>query len=194
MFADELRAREDEQLSSPLDYDRFLVEQAKAGETEVWEYWFDQYYQKLYDYALIRTRRKSDAEDIVAQVLLEAVKGIGRYEYKGRPIIAWLFGIAHNLIADSIQQKIRRATNELMDPVGGGQSAELDSRIENIDLLQALDSLTDEQRDVIILRYFMEIRPREIGALLGKSEAAIYSLQARAILTLRASMGSSELT
>ncbi|MGE0686159.1 MAG: RNA polymerase sigma factor [Dehalococcoidia bacterium] len=172
------------------EFESFLVEQAKAGESEVWEHWFDQYYQQLYSYAFLRTRRKVDAEDIVAQVMLEAVKGIGRYEYRGRPIVAWLFAIAHNLIADSIKRQQRRETREADAIAAGGPSdADPESRIENLDLLQALDTLTEEQRDVVILRFFMGLRPKEIGDLLSKSEAAVYSLQARAILALRASMG-----
>jgi RNA polymerase sigma-70 factor (ECF subfamily) len=178
--------------SAQSDYDSILVEQAKAGESEVWEHWFDQYYQQLYSYAFLRTRRKADAEDIVAQVLLEAVKGINRYQYQGRPIIAWLFGIAHNLIADAFKRQQRRvdtqSTSTELEVAGEG----LDGRIENLDLLLALDGLTDEQRDVIILRYFMGLGTKEIGDALGKSEAAVYSLQARGILALRSSMGGAQ--
>jgi RNA polymerase sigma-70 factor (ECF subfamily) len=178
--------------SAQSDYDSFLVEQAKAGESEVWEHWFDQYYQQLYSYAFLRTRRRADAEDIVAQVLLEAVKGINRYQYQGRPIIAWLFGIAHNLIADAFKRQQRRvdtqSTSGELEVAGEG----LDGRIENLDLLLALDGLTDEQRDVIILRYFMGLGTKEIGDALGKSEAAVYSLQARGILALRSSMGGAQ--
>jgi RNA polymerase sigma-70 factor (ECF subfamily) len=188
MAADiEINAGEGSTLPDP-DYDSFLVAQAKAGEPEVWQHWFDQYYHRLYSYAFLRTRRKADAEDIVAQVMFEAVKGIKRYEYQGRPIIAWLFGIAHHLIADSIKGQLRRDSIE--GAAGGNptRAADPQNRIENIDLLRALDDLTDEQRDVIILRYFMDMRPREIGEVLGKTEVAVYSLQARAILALRGSM------
>jgi RNA polymerase sigma-70 factor (ECF subfamily) len=170
------------------EYDSFLVDRAKAGEAEVWKHWFDEYYQRLYSYAFLRTRRKADAEDIVAQVMFEAVKGIKRYEYQGRPIIAWLFGIAHNLIADNEKRRLRRASIEGEPVENPIPQNGLEDRIENIDLLRALDGLTDEQRDVIILRYFMGLRTREISDLLGKTETAVYSLQARAILALRGSM------
>jgi RNA polymerase sigma-70 factor (ECF subfamily) len=170
------------------DFDRFLVERAKAGETEVWEHWFEQYYQQLYSYAFLRTRRKADAEDIVSQVLLEAVKGIDRYQYQGRPIIAWLFGIAHNLIADAFKRQQRRSDVESGSANAEAAGAGLEDRIENLDLLLALDELTEEQRDVIILRFFMGLATREIGEMLGKTETAVYSLQARAILALRSSM------
>lgn len=184
-------AKESDGASAPdPELESFLVEQAKAGEAEVWESWFDQYYQQLYSYAFLRLRRKVDAEDIVAQVMLEAVKGINRYEYRGKPIIAWLFAIAHNLIADSVKRQRRRETREADAVVAGGPAdADPENRIDNLDLLQALDELTEEQRDVIILRFFMGLRPKEIGDLLSKSEAAVYSLQARAILALRVSMG-----
>lgn len=189
MFADEAK-RSDENESRPEDdFESFLVEQARAGEAVVWEHWFDEYYERLYRYAFFRTRRKADAEDIVSQVFLEAVKGIDRYRYQGRPIIAWLFRIAHNLIADNQKRQQRRSDNEgaSLGPSSRGEGPE--SAIENLDLLQALDGLGDDQRDVILLRFFMSMRAREIAEILGKSEAAVYSLQARALLTLRQTLG-----
>jgi len=184
-------AEEAREATQDPDYDGFLVQQAKLGESEVWKYWFDEHYEQLYRYAYLRLRRKDEAEDLVAQVFLEAVKGIKRYEYKGRPIVAWLFGIAHNLIADHFKRQERRAGVEGTAAAGTGASG-MEERIENIDLLNALDSLTDEQRDVVILRYFMGVKPRQIGEVLNKSEAAVYSLQARAIHALRGLMGEVE--
>jgi RNA polymerase sigma-70 factor (ECF subfamily) len=188
MFADQARDSS-EHSSSDSDYESSLVDQAKVGESGVWERWFDEHYDQLYRYAYLRLRRKDDAEDLVAQVFLEAVKGIKRYEYKGRPMVAWLFGIAHNLLADHFKRQERRAAVEGPNAVSGATNAGIEERIENLDLLNALDRLTEEQRDVVILRFFMGMKTREIAELLDKSEVAVYSLQARAIAALRDSVG-----
>jgi RNA polymerase sigma-70 factor, ECF subfamily len=61
----------------------------------------------------------------------------------------------------------------------------VDSLLDSIDVRRALERLTDEQRDVLILRFAVGLTSRETAALLGKSEAAIYSLQVRATAALR---------
>jgi RNA polymerase sigma factor (sigma-70 family) len=60
-----------------------------------------------------------------------------------------------------------------------------EAKIISIDLLNAIDALTPEQRDVIILRYFMAMSSLEVGALLGKKQPAVFSLQSRALASLR---------
>src|SRR5712692_9187588 len=85
-----------------------LVRRAKGREAEVWSQWYDQYYSPLYRYAFSRLSSREDAEDIAAQVFVEALKGIGGYKYRGRPILAWLYRIAHNLVA-ARYRKLSRA-------------------------------------------------------------------------------------
>ena len=159
------------------------VHRAKAGEQAVWDEWFDAFYPKLYRYAFIRLGRRSEAEDIVSQVFLEAVRQIDRYQYTGRPVLAWLYRIEHNLVYERLKQAERAPEPE------EAASAELiagpETLVANIDLLNALNELSEEQRDVIILRFYLSMSAQEVGALIGKSPAAVFSLQARAIINLR---------
>jgi RNA polymerase sigma-70 factor (ECF subfamily) len=64
-----------------------------------------------------------------------------------------------------------------------------ESIIANIDLLNAIDTLTDEQRDVVILRYFLGMSAQEVSGVIGKTPAAVFSLQARALVALRGRLG-----
>jgi len=163
--------------------ERQRVERAKAGDPAVWGEWYDAYYKPLYRYAYIRLRRRNEAQDIVAEVFAEAYRGIGRYTYTGRPILAWLYRIAHNLIFDCLKAEARRAERE--DDGTDARASSPEEQIASIDLLKALDSLSTEQRDVIVMRYFMSLPAQETAAIMGKSPTAVYSLQARALAALR---------
>ena len=57
--------------------------------------------------------------------------------------------------------------------------------IESLDLRDALASLTRDQREAILLRYVVGLSAREAGAVLGRPEGAVYSLQSRALAALR---------
>ncbi|HEX5141232.1 MAG TPA: sigma-70 family RNA polymerase sigma factor [Dehalococcoidia bacterium] len=165
------------------------LEAARRGDPAVWDRWFTGYYPPLYRYAFYRLRREADAEEIASQVFVEAYRGIRKYRYTGKPILAWLYRIAHNLVCDRIDHEQRRRRTHIED----GDLAEScdgpESGVANIDLMNALDALSDDQREVIVLRFFMGMQGREVAATTGKSAAAVFSLQARAIVSLRQRLG-----
>jgi DNA-directed RNA polymerase specialized sigma24 family protein len=98
-------------------------------------------------YAYIRLRSKANGEDIVAQVFIEAFRGIHRYSYAGKPLLVWLYRNAHNL-----SSRNRRPGREL-DYVAGEEGIALDQGLEvqiaNLGLKRAIDALAEVQRDVI---------------------------------------------
>ena len=165
------------------------LQRAKDGDTEVWNEWFGAFYPNLLRYAFIRLRRRGEAEDIVSQVFLEALRGIDRYQYTGRPILAWFYRIAHNLVYDRLRAEERRADLGGETPASSDVNLGPESLIQNMDRLNALDDLTDEQRDVIIFRFFLGMPADEVGVIVGRSRAAVFSLQARALARLRQRLG-----
>jgi RNA polymerase sigma-70 factor (ECF subfamily) len=170
---------------SSADKDASRVKRAQAGDKSVWDEWFSEYYRPLFRYSYLRLRSKSEAEDVVSQVFVEAYRGIGRYKHTGKPLLAWLYRIAHNVIYDRLKAESRRpeAAEDGDGALALGEGPE--AKIVSIDLLNAIDGLTAEQRDVIILRYFMSMSSVEVGALLGKTQPAVFSLQSRALASLR---------
>lgn len=170
------------------DKDREAARVARAhdGDNSVWDDWFQDCYRPLFRYAYIRLHSKIDAEDIVSQVFVEAYRGIHKYEYTGRPLLAWLYRIAHNLIYDS--QKVAARQSELTATDGIALDEGPESLILNFDLLSAIDCLAEEQRDVIILRYFLAMSAQEAADAIGKTPTAVFSLQARALVNLRKNM------
>ena len=169
--------------ATPTSGEAAQVQRAKAGDEAVWDGWFDAFFPKLYRYAFVRLRRKAEAEDIASAVFLEAVRQIDRFQYTGRPILAWLYGIAHNLVHDRLKQAARAPEPD--DVALGTQITGPDEPAPDIDLMNAVNELSDEQRDVIILRFYLSLSAQEVSELIGRSPAAVYSLQTRAIVNLR---------
>jgi RNA polymerase sigma-70 factor (ECF subfamily) len=162
-----------------------LLDRAKAGDPDVWRTWYDQAYPFLFRYALSRLGRREEAEDIASQVFLEAFKSIHRYQPQEKPILAWLYGICRNLTANRARKHARelRANGRLWTVAPGDESDAL--LVESVDLKRALAELTQDQREILTLRFRMGLPTREVAGLVGKSEAAVYSLQVRAIASLR---------
>jgi RNA polymerase sigma-70 factor (ECF subfamily) len=159
------------------------VQRAKADDDAVWDEWFDAFYPKLYRYAFIRLGRRAEAEDLASAVFLEAVRQIDRFQYTGRPVLAWLYRIAHNLVDDRVKQAGRGPEPE--DIAQSTPITSTDALTSDVDLMNALNELSDEQREVIILRFYLSMSVQDVGELIGRSTAAVFSLQARAIVNLR---------
>jgi len=165
------------------------VQRAKDGDSSIWDGWFQRYYANLFRYAYIRLRRRLEAEEIASQVFVEAYRGIARYTYTGKPVLAWLYRIAHNLVYDRLKYEERRSALQVDSPAATDTTDGPESIIANIDLLNAIDTLTDDQRDVVILRYFLGMSAQEVSGVIGKTPAAVFSLQARSLLALRGRLG-----
>jgi RNA polymerase sigma-70 factor (ECF subfamily) len=158
------------------------VRRARRRDSETWAGWYDRHFETLYRYAYHRLGNREEAQDIAAHVFLRALLKIDGYSYTGRPVLAWLYTICRNLVADELRRSRTRDPRALPDlPQAGGP----DDLIDSIQLRTALEALKPEQREVIVLRFFVSLSIRDVAQLLGKSEAAVHSLQVRAIANLR---------
>jgi RNA polymerase sigma-70 factor (ECF subfamily) len=167
-----------------------LVKLAKQRDSTTWSEIYSQYYEPVYRYVFGRLGRKELAEDLVAQVFLEALQSIDSYKDQGRPLLAWLYGIARNLVRNGARR--RRRSQEADQEIQ--EQAEQDQRVsitlgglslDSLDLANGLSALSKEQREVLILRFFVGMSAKETGRIVGKTEQAVYSLQVRGIAGLR---------
>lgn len=170
--------------TSQADSEADEVESAKARDPGTWGAWHDRYYSVIFRYALARTGRREDAEDLAAQTFLKALEGIDNYSYRGRPVLAWLYRICHNLVADDARRSERRPSVRLDEQTASSLPAR-DSQEPSVELLDAISRLRPEHAEVLTLRFLVALPARGVAELLGKSEAAVYSLQVRAIQSLR---------
>jgi RNA polymerase sigma-70 factor (ECF subfamily) len=153
---------------------------------------YDEYYDKIANYVYVRIRDRAEAEDIAGEVFLKALKSLKSYREQGVPMQGWLFRIAHNLTVDYIRRmdKLRTVPIDsvvLQDDSDPAEAAERKIELERVD--QAMTQLTEEQREVVNLRFFGGLTSREVGKILNKSDGAVREMQRAALEKLRGVMG-----
>ncbi len=168
--------------------DEALVERLRAFDQLAWGEIYDLHHIRIWRYVYARTGDRDEADDLAAQVFAEAVASIHRYRYTGRPLLAWLYRITHNLTAQRARRRRREPQRSAAEPQGGS----LEERLDSMELAQALERLTESQREVVAMRFFAGYSTREIAAAMDKRESAIYSLEVRALDSLRRLLGEKE--
>ena len=170
-----------------LDVDE-LVLRAKDGDETAFAGLYDVFAVRVYRFFLARVREPADAEDLVQHVFIKLVESLPRYEQRGIPFGAWIFRVARNMLIDFDRAK---RTADPLDAFAAlpdgtpGPAAQAEAGMTQTHIRAALDTLTPEQRDVIVYRFFAGLTPGEIGALMGKREGSIRALQFRALEGLR---------
>jgi RNA polymerase sigma-70 factor (ECF subfamily) len=168
-----------------------LVEEAQAFSQEAWAQIYDQFYMKIFDYCCLRTGNRAASEDLASEVFLEALRGIRRYRYRGLPFSAWLYRIARNITADHLQRNARRPTVELVED-SGHPALQTPDQAEghalSQDMQAAIRQLTEDQQQVITLRFFQGLSHEETAAIMGRRSGAVRVLQNRALHALRKHM------
>ena len=169
-----------------------LVAEARAGDAWAFARLFDHYHESVYRYIVSRVHRPSDAEDLTQLVFVKALEALPRYEARGVPFGGWLFRLARNTVIDFVRTRHDHAGLEALverahGDAGPDEIAMLRQELDAVRL--ALQSLTDEQREAIALRFFAGLSAREAAAVMGKQEGTVRGLQFRAIATLRRQLG-----
>ena len=167
--------------------ERSLIEAAQEDPgrfAELYELNFD----RVYAYIAVRIHNRIEAQDLTAHVFQQALANIGKFKWRGAPFIAWLYRIAANAIADQARKKSRELTETEVTIVASitGVDANLEQVERRARLCSAVESLPEDQRKVIVLRFGEEKSIREIASALNRSEGAVKQLQFRGLENLRA--------
>jgi RNA polymerase sigma-70 factor, ECF subfamily len=151
---------------------------------------YRRYVERVYGYCFYLLGDHHDAEDATERTFLAALAAIDRFRDDGATFRAWLFRIAHNELANHLRQRHRRRTSRLEDgpePLADADPASLLGVAEEARRLRgAVSRLSDDRRQVVILRFVDGLTAREIGVVLGRSEGAVRVLQHRALRDLAA--------
>ena len=169
-----------------------LVAEAQAGDPEAFGRIFDEFHGAIYRFVASRVGRPSDAEDLTQLVFVKALEALPRYEARGVPFGGWLFRLARNATIDYIRTNREHADLAAVSgraTEGHGPEGLTILRTDLDAVAAALQRLTPDQREVIALRFFAGLSPREVGELMGRNEGTIRGLQFRAIEALRRSLG-----
>jgi RNA polymerase sigma-70 factor (ECF subfamily) len=162
---------------------------------------YERYVDQIYRFAYRRTGNHADAEDVTAQTFQQAIAALPAYEWRGLPFGAWLYRIASNIIYRRGRTSSREVSVEDVsvfarsDESYGEDPADLiGARSDAEALLSAIRTLPDDQQRALILKFARGLRNREIGEELGRSEGAIKQLVHRAMVNLRATLESSNVS
>jgi len=165
-----------------------LVQRAQALEESALADLYSTYYPRIYNYAFLQLGDIQAAEDLASEVMLKVLESVRKYQFKGAPFSAWVFRIARNRLIDLHRRRKRRGEVDLTEPVAAMQiSPEVlaERALDRGQLHLALKYLTDEQRQVIVLKFIEGFDNGSIARILGRSEGAVKSLQHRALNSLR---------
>jgi len=166
-----------------------LIARAKTDK-EAFGQLYERYARKIYNYVYYRTGNVADAEDLTARVFIRAMQHIGKYDDRGVPFSAWLYRIAHNLVANFHRDRSRRKIISLDDVsqwrVNEAGPESLTQLLEDRNaLLATIRRLPADRQELLILKYVEQLSNKEIGDIMGRSEGAIKSLYHRTLLALR---------
>ncbi len=172
--------------------DSDLVELAKADKEAFGEL-YERYVKKIYTYIYYRTGNQHDAEDLTARVFYRAMSHIETYTERGVPFQAWLYRIAHNLVANWHRDRGRRKIVPLDEFVATGLRSEspdksAEDREERELLLAAIRRLPEERQQLLTLKFVEHLSNAEIGIIMDRTEGAIKSLYHRTLIALRDEM------
>jgi RNA polymerase sigma-70 factor (ECF subfamily) len=172
-----------------------VVKRAKSGDSEAFGYLYNEFYTPIYRYIHFRTNSWSEetAEDITQEVFLKAYNSFKNYTYSGKSPLAYFYTIARNILIDKGRKKrVKIERLDLKDEL----IEEIPDTLENIleqnirkeneeDLHKKISQLSEDQQDVIILKFIDGLSNAEISKVLNKSEVSVRQLQSKGLKSLR---------
>lgn len=157
---------------------------------------YDRYVDMIYSYVQYRVGNATDAEDLTAQTFHRALAGLSTYESRGHPFAAWLYRIAHNLVANWHRRQGRHQQSAWENieeapgaDVGNPDNRDADALFSRQLLLSALRLLEEDRQALLVYKFGQGLSNAEIAVILGRTEGAVKSLYHRTLSELRAQLG-----
>jgi RNA polymerase sigma-70 factor (ECF subfamily) len=167
---------------------------ARAGDEAAWGTLYDDLSGPLLGF--LRGRGAPDPEDQLGETFLQVARNLTGFEGDEAGFRSWVFTIAHRRLVDALRQRSRRPVSVLADehlePLidaverAPDEIAVAVERIAQSGLLeQLLAHLTDDQREVLVLRFAADMDATSVGQLTGRSTNAVAAITGRALARLR---------
>jgi RNA polymerase sigma-70 factor, ECF subfamily len=158
------------------------VARAQAGDNGAIRFLYIRYKDNVYGYVLSFVRDPHEAEDVTQHVFLKLMSVIHKYQAREVPFTSWLLRVARNVALDYLRQRRMVPCEEVHEPTGAVDDS---GRERRWGLEQALGTLPQDQRNVVVLRHLVGLTPGEIADRMGRSESAIHGLHHRARKAIR---------
>jgi RNA polymerase sigma-70 factor, ECF subfamily len=173
-----------------------LINRAKAGDSQAISQLYRANAQMIYRYIAYRVPTTADAEDLTSEVFMRMLEGLPAYEIMEVPFEAWLYRIASHRIADFYRKRSRQNEDiELHESLANDDpmpEESLQKQQEFKHLRSALAYLTQEQQDVLILRFIENKNHQDVADILEKTLSAVRTIQHRALVRLAQLLGADE--
>ena len=169
--------------------DSVLIARAKEN-PEDYSLLYERYVENIYNYIYYRTGNHHDAEDLTARTFYRALKHLDRYVDRGAPYSAYLYRIAHNIVANWYRDHSRRQIVSVEDvilesPKSNDPHVVAEKKEREKMLLDMIRDLPDDRQELLILKFIEQMSNAEIGQVMGRTEGAIKSLYHRTLVSLR---------
>ncbi len=169
-----------------------LIRKAQGYDPDAFGEIYERFYNGVYRYIFYRVGEQSLAEDLTMEVFVKAMEAIDTYSFRGVPFSAWLYRIASNLVVDHFRRQPSQSAVSLEEKLVASlehPTGVLESEFAHHQLRRALSELTDDQQQVVILKFVDGLSNLEVAQILGKTEGAVKSLQHRALASLGRVLG-----
>jgi RNA polymerase sigma-70 factor, ECF subfamily len=163
------------------------VVRAKQGDSEAIRFLYVHYADHVYGYVASIVRDDYEAEDVTQHVFAKLMTVLPKYEPRDVPFSAWILRVARNVAVDHMRQRRAIPCEEvrgLDTHADDGDSA----RLRSLGLRDALATLPEDQRQVVVMRHLIGLTPGEIAGRLGRSEPSIHGLHHRGRGALRTAL------
>ncbi len=171
--------------------DGALARRARAGDRAALADLFERHHARVFRSAYLVTRSPEAADDIVQLVFLELFKALDTFDPR-RPFVPWLYRIVHNVSIDYLKrERYRHPTAPLADTTPG-PTGEIGRAELRADVRPALDGLSAEHREALVLRYYVGLPEREMAGVLGVRPGTVKSRLHRALHALEEALGPGE--
>ncbi len=181
----------------PEEQDDEILREAIQGDKDAFSLLYQKNVTRIYNYVYYRTGNPFDAEDLTARIFYRAMNSIQRYEQKGIPFSAWLYRIAHNMVANWHRDNSRKKEVPLEDHIDLPYKGELPENAllrnqESENLILLIRALPAERQNLIILKFVEGLSNADIALIMNRSEGAIKSLYHRTLENLRQKIDQNE--
>jgi RNA polymerase sigma-70 factor, ECF subfamily len=169
------------------DDDRPLIERVRKGDQDAARTLYERYFDRIYNYVYARLGRAEDAEDLAIDTMTRSLTRLDLFRDQGVAFSSWVYRIAHNATVDHYRRhgKVTLIPLEHATPLESADPSELAvEQLSNEDVRAALRDLTDDQQQVLILRFFQDLTAGQVAGIMGKSVGAVQALQHRALGSL----------
>jgi RNA polymerase sigma-70 factor (ECF subfamily) len=189
LFAERRRGRDDDRERR---LTRRAVRRASDGDGEAIGELYDRYASRVYGHVRRMMRDRHDAEDITQLVFLKLIWSLHRYDESAGDFCPWLLRVARNLAIDEMRRRRPVLVGDVVAPAGDEACDEV--AVMRIDAVRvALADLSADQREVVVLRQVVGLRPSEIADRMERSEGSVHALYHRGRAAMQASLADAEL-